>query len=272
MFIVKAVMLLVAQYQAINPSIFLYIVEIGTDQEKSIFLYVCTQDYAQNCNRLQLGQKASIRAKINRMYNTHPKLHTGHKRQSITSISTQDHINTVLYPDTLHLDVALVNLLEQWDAGHNNATNLLCQGIRITPNWTPFYSLGVDNFMRLFGKYAGFLLNASTSVLAVDASKNNDDNLNTPTIISLVPIDPEQTTVELHTSKTVIDLDTLQQQKKIRKHLKRCLAPRLTMHWHREWMMLVKRLEKLTVYSKLTRKDTTNLLLSLVPKFFSSLL
>lgn len=176
MSIVKAVMLLVARYQTADPGIVLYITEIGTDREEGVFSQVRTQDHARNCDILQLGQKASIGAEVNRIYNTYPDLYSGHKRRAIGNSGTKDHINPASFPSTTNLTVGSVNLPHCYSHGCDHALDIIHKRLGMHISLDCLKGDDID-ILRPFGKYVGSSLESSEGGLIVDLEANDDEDM-----------------------------------------------------------------------------------------------
>lgn len=136
----------------VDPSICLYITQIGTDRLEGVFSRVQTQDHARNCDILQLGQKSSIGAEVNRILEVYPELDWGHKKRDIKDSESEDHIN----PASVKANVAVgsVTLASEILGGRNNASSILDEVLGLIAQWNEMLEVDID-LCRPFGRYVG---------------------------------------------------------------------------------------------------------------------
>jgi len=102
--IVKNIAFTVAKLQLIDAKIKYYIILEGSDQLESVFSNVHTQDHNHNCDILQFGQKLSIAAEINVIFEQNPDLDCGHCRLNLQDAQGIDHVNPATWKGMLKLD------------------------------------------------------------------------------------------------------------------------------------------------------------------------
>ncbi|KAF6764585.1 hypothetical protein DFP72DRAFT_1059553 [Ephemerocybe angulata] len=156
MSIVKSIIILVARWQVEDGEIIFYIILIGTDRIEGVFSHVRTQDHARNCDILQLGNKSSIGAEINRILLRWPDLHRGHEKRDIKDSKGEDHINPASWDITADLTVGSVVLGAEFFGGRTDATKWLWDNLQIEIDWDAEYGPDFKNdFLKPFGDYVG---------------------------------------------------------------------------------------------------------------------
>lgn len=152
--IVKSIIVLVARWKTEDGEIRFYIILIGTDRIEGVFSHVQTQDHSRNCDILQLGNKSSIGAEINRILLKWPDLNRGHEKRDIKDSSTEDHINPASWSTSAELRVGSVNLKEEFFSGRADASLWLKTNLDVEFNFDAEFG-DTNDILRPFGSYVG---------------------------------------------------------------------------------------------------------------------
>ncbi|KAJ2936966.1 hypothetical protein H1R20_g153, partial [Candolleomyces eurysporus] len=154
MSIVKSIIMLVARFQDVDENLPFYIILIGTDRLEGVFSHVRTQDHARNCDILQLGQKSSIGAEINRILTKYPDLDRGHQKRKIVNSSGEDHINPASWDKNADITVGSVDLEKEFFAARGDASRMMLELLGFEFGWECLDGREID-FLKPFGRFVG---------------------------------------------------------------------------------------------------------------------
>ncbi|THH26610.1 hypothetical protein EUX98_g7582 [Antrodiella citrinella] len=153
--IVKNIIFCILRLQEIDPELELFIMHEGTDRLEGLFSDCRTQDHNVNFDILQLTEKLSTAAIIDRIMERNPDLDRGHRRLDLKGAMGVDRVNPHSWRGDVH--VGRVELAAELSAARDEANELLVSylGADARCDFVALFAKPNHDLLRPEGEYVG---------------------------------------------------------------------------------------------------------------------